>query len=243
VHDHAARLTNIARRLDHPNCRPRDAATLIVVDMSGSEPTVLMGRRHEGHVFMPGKFVFPGGRIDRSDSRITLPDRLAPAVERKLLADMKGKESRRRAQALALAAIRETCEETGLLIASRDGRGLTSRSPAWRPFVERGLTPALSALSFVCRAITPPHRPRRYDTRFFVVSSDYVADRANMADGELLDLHWLPFGKAFELDLPPITKVVLDELQDRLRTGSLPRQGDAIPYYYMRNGVFRRELL
>ena len=50
--------------------RPRDAATLILLDRKDKEVLVLMGRRHAGHTFMPGKFVFPGGRTDPSDSRI-----------------------------------------------------------------------------------------------------------------------------------------------------------------------------
>lgn len=239
----AERLTNVARRQDYPNCRPRDASTLIIVDLDGGTPKILMGRRHEGHVFMPGKFVFPGGRIDRSDCAVSVPDTLDPAVEAKLLADMKGKPSARRAQGLGLAAIRETFEETGLLIGKPASNPMTSKSPVWRPFAERGLTPALADLSLFCRAITPPRRPRRYDTRFFVVSSELVAGRLTDGDGELLDLHWLTFSKAFELDLPPITKVVLEELQGKLARGALPSPGDDVPYYFMRNGAFRRELL
>ena len=238
--DYAKHLTNVDRCQGYANRRPRDAATLIVIDRSGPEPKVLMGRRHEGHVFMPGKFVFPGGRIDRADSRTSVSDALDPMVENKLLADMKGKPSARRAQGLALAAIRETFEETGLLIGKPDPKAPKSKSPVWRAFGERGLTPPLSALSFFCRAITPPRRPRRYDTRFFCVSSDYIAERIEDTDGELLDLHWLPFDKAYELELPPITKVVLEELQSRLAAGSMPRPDDPVSYYFMRNGVFLR---
>lgn len=244
MNDYAERLTNVARRMDYPNRRPRDAATLIVVDSNRTEPAVLMGKRHERHAFLPGKFVFPGGRVDPGDSRIAVPDRLERDVERKLLIDMKGKPSPRRAQALALAAIRETWEETGLLIGSRrETTPLSSRSRAWRPFIAQGLTPALSAVSFVCRAITPPRRPRRYDTRFFCVSAEHVAHSGKPAHTELLDLHWLPIGRALELDLPIITRVVLEELSDRLDSGGPPYPCDPIPYYYMRNGSFRRELL
>ena len=64
--------------------RPRDAATLIIVDREGPEPRVLMGRRHEGHKFMPGKFVFPGGRVEPEDRRMAAAGALDPYVEDKL---------------------------------------------------------------------------------------------------------------------------------------------------------------
>jgi len=50
-----------------PNVMPKDAATLILLDCTGSEPKVLMGKRHDRHVFMPGAYVFPGGRVDPID--------------------------------------------------------------------------------------------------------------------------------------------------------------------------------
>ncbi len=243
LHKLAKQLNTVVRRMDHPNRRPRDAATLIVVDRSGGTPKILMGRRHEGHVFMPGKFVFPGGRVDPGDARIAVPDRLDPEVERKLLVDMKGQGSARRAQAIALAAIRETWEETGLLIGVPGKLPMRTRSPAWRGFAASGLTPPLSALAFVCRAITPPRRPRRYDTRFFCISAEHVARRDEPADAELLDLHWLSLSDAMGLDLPPITKVVLEELRDKLDTDAFLKPGGRVPYYYMRNRVFLREEL
>ncbi len=54
----------------HPYFRPRDAATLILVDRRGAVPKVLVGKRHDKVVFMPGKFVFPGGRVDKDDYRV-----------------------------------------------------------------------------------------------------------------------------------------------------------------------------
>jgi hypothetical protein len=53
----------------HPYFRPKDAATLILIDRSGDKPKVLVGKRHDKVVFMPGKYVFPGGRVDRSRHR------------------------------------------------------------------------------------------------------------------------------------------------------------------------------
>ena len=58
--------------------RPRDAATLIIVRRDAAKPRLLMGRRHGGHDFMPDKWVFPGGRIDRSDFRAPYASDLRP---------------------------------------------------------------------------------------------------------------------------------------------------------------------
>ena len=57
--DYARELAKDARDRSHPLIRPRDAATLMIIDRSGKEPRVLMGKRHASHTFMPGKFVFP----------------------------------------------------------------------------------------------------------------------------------------------------------------------------------------
>src|SRR6201985_1695907 len=99
----------------HPYYRPRDAATLILVDRTGPIPKVLVGKRHDKVVFMPGKFVFPGGRVDKSDNRVPVAAPIPQALEDNLL---KGspKITPSRARALTIAAIREACEETGLCL-------------------------------------------------------------------------------------------------------------------------------
>jgi 8-oxo-dGTP pyrophosphatase MutT (NUDIX family) len=87
--------------------RPRDAATLIIVDDASGEARVLLGRRRSDMVFMPGRYVFPGGRVDRADRHITVQDNLKSNDVAKLLVAMKGAASQARARALALAAVRE----------------------------------------------------------------------------------------------------------------------------------------
>src|SRR6201995_1859795 len=94
----------------HPYYRPKDAATLILVDRSASVPKVLVGRRHDKVVFMPGKFVFPGGRVDKSDNRIPGAAPLPKALEANLLRGSP-QITASRARSLAIAAIREACEE------------------------------------------------------------------------------------------------------------------------------------
>lgn len=84
--------------------RPRDAATLILLDRSGSEFRVLMGRRHMRHAFMPGKFVFPGGRTDAADSRVPVARPLHPEIEKKLIGT---RVSQARARAIAMSAVRD----------------------------------------------------------------------------------------------------------------------------------------
>src|SRR5262245_62070767 len=88
--------------------RPRDAATLIIVDDTSGEPRVLLGRRRPDMVFMPGRYVFPGGRVDRTDRQMEFSSDLKQDELRKLLVGMKGTPSEARARALGLAAVRET---------------------------------------------------------------------------------------------------------------------------------------
>jgi 8-oxo-dGTP pyrophosphatase MutT (NUDIX family) len=185
--------------------RPRDAATLILVRRDG-EPKILMGRRHSGHAFMPSKWVFPGGAVDRTDSRAPSASELDPETARRLGP---------RARALALAAIRETFEEAGLLLARPAG---AARAPAaWRSFTERGVLPDLAPLAFVARAITPPYRHKRFDARFFMADAEHLLSLDRLADtGELEEIAWFSMEDAETLDLPSITRFVVREVGQRL---------------------------
>ena len=107
----AERMTRSERDTSFPDSEPRDAATLMLIDRSGSTPRVLLGRRHAGHKFMPGKFVFPGGRIEALDQQMTAVSELHPDAQKKLLERVE-KPSTEFARAFALAAVRETAEET-----------------------------------------------------------------------------------------------------------------------------------
>ena len=83
--DLAQLLTAAERERKSPNVRPKDAATLILVDRSGPTPKVLLGKRHHGHSFMPGKFVFPGGRVDPSDRLMPVAKSLNTHAEQFLM--------------------------------------------------------------------------------------------------------------------------------------------------------------
>lgn len=243
VMDLAQRLTRSVRDQSHPNLRPRDAAALILLDRSGPAPKVLLGRRNPNHVFMPGKFVFPGGRVEPSDRLMPAVKPLRPDAIRGLMAKTQ-RPSAARAKAFALAAIRETSEETGFLVGVRRDAPPKIPNDLWDLFAGANVHPDLSLLHFVARAITPPRRPRRFDTRFFVADAETIVHRVDGLvgpDAELVELVWLPVSQAQRLDMPTITQVVLEELQARLARGL---DSDApVPFYQMRHGRFERELL
>lgn len=231
----------------HPYRRAVDAATLILVDRSKPTPMVLLGKRHQKHAFMPGKFVFPGGRVEAADRYARVATPLDLHAQSKLMARV-ARGNPVRARALALAAIRETYEETGLLLGAREaprGRGgKLVEGSAWKAFADAGVIPDLNAVAFVARAITPPGRTRRFDTRFFTADAGAVAHRVEGMVGEqseLVELAWVPIGESQHLDLPGITRRVLQELQARIAAGfghDLP-----VPFFHTRgNRIFRDTL-
>jgi 8-oxo-dGTP pyrophosphatase MutT (NUDIX family) len=238
------RLTKTERERRWPTIRPKDAATLIILERREGEPRVLMGRRHAGHRFMPGKFVFPGGRIETGDRGASAVGALSARAAEALMARTR-RPSPARGRALALAAIRETFEETGLLLGTAGGGapGRTIAGP-WAAFAERGILPNLDAMQFVARAITPPRRPKRFDTRFFTIDRDAIAGEVGGVVGpqaELTELAWVSLSEARRLDLPTITGVILDELEARLANGFAPEL--PVPFYYERRGRFVRDVL
>ncbi|MAB12482.1 NUDIX hydrolase [Parvibaculum sp.] len=223
--------------------RPRDAATLIIVNNDASRPKVLMGQRHENHKFMPNKFVFPGGRVDRADSRVRAAEELRPVVTRRLMTRMRGTPSENRARALAMAAIRETFEETGLVLGKPVRDAMSSKHEDWAAYFAQGVAPALGRLDFVARAITPPYRTRRFDTRFFIADAEHIQGDplAVAGSGELQGLHWLTLDDARDLDLPNITRVVLDEIEERLKQNRAARARRPVPFIHFRNGSAIRD--
>jgi 8-oxo-dGTP pyrophosphatase MutT (NUDIX family) len=230
----------------YPNMRPRDAATLILIDRSGRVPKVLLGRRHQRHKFMPGKFVFPGGRVEPVDRRMPVGTPLHPRVEARLMQQVQ-RPSPAKARGYALAAIRETSEETGLLLGKKLGQK-PARGPAapglWADYAAAGLHPDLASVHFIARAITPPRRIRRYDSRFFAADAETIGHRLEGVIGpeaELVELVWVPLAEAKELDMPVITEIVLEELDSRIAAGFGPDL--PVPFFFARHGRFHRELL
>jgi 8-oxo-dGTP pyrophosphatase MutT (NUDIX family) len=210
----------------------RDAATVILLRHAAEgRPQVLMGQRGARAVFMPSKFVFPGGALDPEDAGLAEVLVIDPLTERRLAA----RADPALARPLALAAIRELFEETGLALGRPDPAAarLAARAPATlRPMLEAGLLPDARGLDFVFRAVTPPGRPRRFDARFFLADAARLhgdVEDFGRACGELSALAWIDLVEARRLELPFITEVVLSEIEAILSAGGAPRP---VPFFH-----------
>jgi 8-oxo-dGTP pyrophosphatase MutT (NUDIX family) len=228
----------------HPYYRPKDAATLILVDRSAAIPKVLVGKRHDKVVFMPGKFVFPGGRVDKSDNRVPVAASIPTELETNLLKG-RPKITASRAKSLAVAAIREACEETGLCLGRKADGAAPRLEGAWKPFSDAGLLPDPSGLFLIARAITPPGRVRRFDTRFFTADASAIAHRIEGVihpDAELVKLVWVEIGSKPLAGLHAMTKNVLGELERRLASGPL-RHDAPVPFFHFYGGKMHKDIL
>ncbi len=165
----------------------RHAASLVVLR---EDMAMLMGVRAAGHRFMPNRWVFPGGAVDRADAASPvasgLPRHVRALVERSATPVL--------AQAIAVAAARELREETGLSL---------------------GHPPALAGLDYLGRMITPLDSPIRFNARFFVVGAAEVTGEARESR-ELERLRWLRPEEALALDLARPTRTVVRLLQEWL---------------------------
>lgn len=169
--------------------RPRDAATLVAWRRGGDGIEVLMGRRASRHRFVPGHYVFPGGRVDRADYGAPVRSPLRREVSERLCASCRP----RLAHALAVAAARETWEETGLSLGE-------------------AAAPDLAALDYVLRAITPSQSPIRFHARFFAVEAARLSGKLE-GNGELLDLAWRPVAECLRLPIVDVTEFLLKRMQ------------------------------
>lgn len=208
----------------------RDAATVIVVRDPTTNPRILMGQRGSKAAFMPNKFVFPGGAVDAGDYDIALAEPLNSTCCDRLAEDMRDETPPEAVSALAVAAIRELWEETGLVLG--DTALWTGDAPKdWQDYAATGHVPSARGMQFVFRAITPPGRPRRFDARFFLINADYLdgdLDDFSRASDELSHLQWVGLKQARSFDLPFITEVVLAEVEGQLPDLSAPA---SVPFF------------
>lgn len=215
-------------RLKTPPVRPRLSASLVVIDRSASKPRFLLGRRHDAHAFMPGKFVFPGGKLERGDAK--LPG--VPLNETSLGLLTGGGIGAAAAHALGIAAVREAWEEAAVCVTSGYNAAYT---PSGLPFY-----PYLSSLAYVARAITPPGFPRRYDTRFFATFRDRtIKEQREISESdEMTAFGYFSHAETAGINLPSITRIILDHVCRRLEADPLLELRQPLPTFRTRRARF-----
>lgn len=183
-----------AERIETPPAKPavpRPAATAVLLRDGRTGPEVLLMRRARSSGFMPGAYVFPGGRVDEADADLMRLDRFADPAARAAAPPPSETEepsdpTSPPPPAYWAAAVREVFEETGVLLAlDREGRSLAGAGPdaelaEWREALmqqqatladlahQLGVRLALDDVVYFAHWITPLAEARRYDTRFFL---------------------------------------------------------------------------
>lgn len=215
--------------------RPRIAATVVLTIGDPRDPKILMGQRSSRHDFMPSVYVFPGGRVDRVDSYAPYAGDLSPRTERVLEAAV----SRRKARAIALSCIRETYEETGLMIgADAPEQVRNMKNATYDAFRKAGQLPDISQLEVFGRAVTPPHRHKRFDAWFFHRHLGDVAPPEVSDSHELLNVGWFSLDEIDQLDLQRATVMMMTVFKDYVRR-DVPQP--SIFYSRARHGTFQQE--
>ncbi|MGM0577567.1 MAG: NUDIX hydrolase [Myxococcota bacterium] len=188
---------------------PRPAATVVLVRDAPSLE-IFFVRRHRKSGFMASAYVFPGGTVDEADADPRLRERVVGLDAGALVGAMGGLGTEAGAVAHVVAAIRETFEEAGVLVARRaDGAPLDLRRPdaagrlgRWRERLNAGEATLLEvveaedllldggAMRYFAHWITPTQEPRRYDTRFFLARAP--DHQEGLHDGrEVTDSAWV----------------------------------------------------
>ncbi len=210
--------------------RPRLASTIVLYSGTRENPKILMGQRSARNDFMPSVYVFPGGRVDRADSYAPFAGDLNARTERILEAAYKA----RKARACVQAAIRETWEETGLMLGKNKPWSKNTGHKSWQAFKQSNIQPYLSSIEVFGRAVTPPHRHKRYDTWFFI--QKFVGDTQLVGDsGELSNVGWYDWQEISTLKMQRATTMMLAVLKDYLNYSTDP---DTIFYSYMNRGTY-----
>jgi len=213
---------SVGRAAGHPTgrVRPVDAAGLILLRGRRDAPEILLGRRHAKTAFLPDIYVVPGGRVDRADHLPSgFQERPHPAVTKSLSIG-----TARPPLAFLRAALRETHEETGLVIGGgKAARAVAPSADIWQAYMAAGAVPAFDGLDYILRAITPAGSPRRYNTRFFL-GDGARAEGTLTGNGELLDLRWWPAAALERLNIVDVTwaliRIAMQRWQDRIAPGA-----------------------
>lgn len=188
--------------MSDPGIPIRPATSVILWRPGAGGAEVLMGQRGAAAVFMPSKFVFPGGAVDAGDA--PRPGHLDAICAARLAQDVP--EGAPVPERIVAAGLRELAEESGL-----------------------SLHPG-APLRFIFRAITPPGSPRRFDARFLLAGAEAVAGDPqdfSAASDELGALQWVPLARAQGFDLPFITEIILSEVAALIAGGTQP----GVPFF------------
>ena len=232
---------DFGRTLDDPPdppASPKPAATLVLLRNRGDGMEALLLKRSRRMGFIPGAYVFPGGGVDRKDG---LPDLLphlsglSPDAARTRLGVEEGEADAGAADApppvaFFVAALRETFEETGILLGvppmgfrtipagggSLEGearaRLLAGRSSFRHLLEELAVNLDAASLRFIGHWVTPEPEPRRYDTRFFAV--EVPGDcRAEPYRGEVEEALWLTPAEALQRNRSGLLPLVFPTLR------------------------------
>jgi 8-oxo-dGTP pyrophosphatase MutT (NUDIX family) len=208
---------------------PRPASTVILCRPEGGSLAIFMVKRHGRSGFMAGAHVFPGGRVDDADHEYGVLDDMAADL-------VDGSED---AIGFCVAAVRETLEECGVLLAvdelgarpnaaiaktlfdavhddgpQREGSGPREFHSELQAL---GLVPDISSLRPWSWWITPEAEPKRYDTRFFLAEApahDARADLKETTEGDWFTPEAaLAAYAAGEIFLAPPTLATLEDLR------------------------------
>jgi 8-oxo-dGTP pyrophosphatase MutT (NUDIX family) len=235
----AARLADLAAGRVTP-APPRDAATIMVLrtPADGSGVEILMLRRTAAMKFAPGAYVFPGGSVDPADYGADIGWQGPSAGE----FGARLGASAEVARALVCAAVRETFEESGVLLAGAPGEGQLAApsGPSWEAdrmamaagtltlaglLARRGLVLRADLLVPWSRWITPDGEPRRFDARFFAAALP-AGQQATGHEAEADHLAWLrpadaiAAAKAGEISLLPPTATTLNDFASAVAAGA-----------------------
>jgi 8-oxo-dGTP pyrophosphatase MutT (NUDIX family) len=214
------------------------AATLILVrEREGSAPELLIVQRAQAMAFAAGALVFPGGRIDAAD---------------RSLAEQLG------TNAAAVAAVRETLEETAVPVALEPTperetalelqRSLVGGEPFAQVLASNGLGIELAALTPFARWVPKFHAVRRFDTLFFIARAPAGEWRPNVVEGECAAAEWLSAAEVLERERKGTARLIfptrrtLERLAqhdsfDAMRTDALAHRVEAIsPWVEERDG-------
>ena len=197
-----------------PTPRPRDAGSLVLYRKRGEHFEVLVGRRSSRARFKPGVYVFPGGGLEPADHLVT-PLRSLNGKHTEALGC-----SRPRGDAIALAAVRETFEETGLMLGERGDIGAVMHD-GWQAFRARHVAPDLARLDFLERAITLTYRRTRFHARFFATSVEFACGELR-SNGELEDFVWVQTDEMARLETTIIQTAIIEVLHQRLHGTDAP---------------------